>query len=646
MTKNNSKNVEYAYAPYNFVRLPKNIISRYNDYNELPKHNMYSDELLSGYIEYEIEAKTDIMICSGTEENDKVFFKNEEGRYAIPGTSIRGLIRTTSAMLSSSSLGREISDKNFLYRKFASETKKIKDEYGSRLGIKRDKSEKGKDYSLLTNLKAGYIYKRGKEDYAIIPSGSEDNSAGYIRITENKLKTLDAKRKIQGMHYFSDHKYVPYSCEISFNLSFYNGQPRIEDVDMKGKLKYSGFLVSSGKMHNKKNHYIIFKQNDEDREIELTKEEVRAYILDLQISKNKMKYYAIPEKTGLINGKPVFYARHEENNHFGFTPYLRLLYDNSIYSGIDEKVLEDSTLDYVKSMFGFTSHNAEKKLAYKTRLGFEDAVTNSKETKEHTLVAGEPKASCLTNYLVQKEGEPTKSYNDDDFEIRGLKQYFLKKAVPPKKAEKERIDNTIRPLEKGSRFKGRINFSNLHEDELGLIVWALKLEKGCKHNIGYAKAYGFGQIGVENVVAYIESLEKKYSNDLTANFYDTLDSDELTEKYKDYIKNHFSRDINNDPSVKDFMFLKRKVLEGNEINAFEYMKLGDFEDHKYLPSVEDLNESNYFKKYVSSKNKDREFGKRQSSNNRNANKNRKTDGEKAVDPNNHFAKLSKLKFDK
>ena len=692
MRKQKSNYVDYAYAPYNFIRLPKNIICRYDKYENLPNHNEYSKELMNGYIEYEIEAKTDIMVCSGKNENGKkTFFLNEEGKHAIPGTSIRGLIRTTSAILSSSSMGREISDAKFLYRRVAGEYSKLRKEYSERMGIKSLKNEKGKKYSLVKGLEAGYIYKKSKEEYVILPSRNDVSSVGYLRIKDNKLKELGVKEKFSAIKYFSvrnedkrqkieyltvdgincmddknskNHKsnkkyksnknYKEYICEISFNLSFENGMPEIREIDVKGKHEYAGFLMNSGKMEGKKNHYIVFEYNDNEAEVSLGKDEINGYILDLILTKKSGKdrkikkgkeYYDLPNKIGIKSGKPIFYTSHEGKNYFGFTPYLRISYDNSVHSGINQNYLDDSKLDYLKALFGFTSHNNDKKLTYKTRVGFEDAISNSAEEKEHTLVAGEPKATCLTNYIVQKEGEETKSYNNDDFEIRGIKQYFLKDRVSPKSAESKNVNSTIRALKKGARFKGRINFSNLHEDELGLLVWALKLENGSRHNIGHAKPYGFGQIEVKNIVTKVENLEKKYSERLTTDFYDIKNDEELVASYKKYVLDTFKRDISNDPSVKDFMFMKQKVLKGNEIISFEHMSIDnkEFKDDKYLPSVEELSREEYLRKYIDSKKKNiggKNFGNNKKEKRVSRNKERKQDN--SYDPDSPFAKLGDL----
>ena len=76
--------MSYVGAPYNFVPLGKKVYRK----DEITKHSEISG--LSGYLEYQVTAKTPIIVDGG----DKHFYKNKDGKAAIPGSTMRehGLI--------------------------------------------------------------------------------------------------------------------------------------------------------------------------------------------------------------------------------------------------------------------------------------------------------------------------------------------------------------------------------------------------------------------------------------------------------------------------------------------------------------------------------------------------------------------------
>ena len=89
-----------VFAPYNFVSLPDQPVILSND--EVSGHNQVDSDLVSGEINYKITARTSIFIDDGTDH----FYKNAEGCYTIPGSSVRGLIRSNAQILSLSSTMR------------------------------------------------------------------------------------------------------------------------------------------------------------------------------------------------------------------------------------------------------------------------------------------------------------------------------------------------------------------------------------------------------------------------------------------------------------------------------------------------------------------------------------------------------------
>ena len=83
----------YIGAPYNFVPFYENPY-QYPE-KKLTAHNAAAEDLFTGEITYEVTAQTPVMIDDGTQH----FYKDAKGRYAIPGSTMRGLIRNNVQVL-------------------------------------------------------------------------------------------------------------------------------------------------------------------------------------------------------------------------------------------------------------------------------------------------------------------------------------------------------------------------------------------------------------------------------------------------------------------------------------------------------------------------------------------------------------------
>lgn len=566
----NFNNDDYSYAPYNFIPLSKRVIERYKSIDELPAHNEILEGTLSGEITYTIENNTDLIISDGKGK----FFKDVDGNYAIPGSTIRGKLRSNASILGFSTVAEDIQDEKFLYRRFASSSSNLNKEYKDRLGMETERIS-GKRFSILKNVQAGYIKKVNDEEYVIVKNKVIKGKT-YFRILE---KDLSNKYKgMKGINFMHDSyktkKYAPYMKEISFAINEENNF--VKDIAAYGVLKNNGFILGSGKMDNKKSHYIINEIDDGDI-IKISSEDIRAYKKYYIKDKKEEGFYSLPQKKSEF--KPVFYSQYNGRTYFGFTPYLRLFYDKTIHDGIT-KSHKDNLLDYNKSMFGFT----DSKNSYKSRISVEDAVIVKKSSvKEHTMVLSEPKATCVHLYLVQDgTKDQLHSYNGE-FEIRGIKYYWLKNEVKPEVASGN-VNSIEEAIGKGASFKGKITFENLHEDELGLLLWSLYIHKDAKQNIGKGKPYGYGNISIKDIEAKVYNTEDKYS-DIFTDTTSRVNIDKYISIYKEYAKSKFNElnDIEEDLAIKTFIEVNKNSIRKEKVN---YMSLNKFKS--YAPLSEPL----------------------------------------------------------
>lgn len=614
--KNNYQS--YVGAPYNFVSFSNDVYEYQPE--QMVSHGELSVERFTGEIEYELTAKTPIMVDDGSSH----FHKNEYGKYSIPGSTMRGLIRSHAQILGLSGMADDIDDYALMYRNVANG--KEKDRYNTVLGSKTLPDEK---ISVLVNVKAGYIAKEGgkyviyqTEVDSIKPSYKEMN---YYILSERKIvdNYLSAKKNqgtfdysffvqngksilqhelykqfdrevIKGrVHYKGkiNVDYEPYYKEISYELA---GVKNVVAVGKPGMYSKEGYAVSSGRMNEKKAVYIIPKIDYTKERIVIPDADVRAFQIDIEKRKNTLKtfggrkHFDLPDKGEM---KPVFYIFLDGRLYFGFTPRLRLFYDYTIKEGLNENHKE-VMLDYAKALFGYSN----KTSGYKSRVSFSDAVLEEPKTEQQEvhLVLGEPKPTSYSDYVKPDEKGMAMTYNQKGFQLRGVKQYWLhKQVVPATEVKNIKVASAMHPLPEGSVFCGKVRFKNLTADELGLLLWSLRLKDESWVNVGKAKAYGYGnaQLKIKAVRRVNTELAYKNGDALCLNPMEQVSVEELIQCYKDTINQSLNgRNIEQLPHIKEFFTMKDATVMPKEADI-RYMNLNtDYRNRrdKVLPKIEDL----------------------------------------------------------
>ena len=418
MSKNNL-NTNVATAPYNFVPLNSTVISDNNPSVITGIHDRYDSlERLTGYIECKLETLTPIYIRNGlTEEEvktkkeakDNSNFFSPAGQIRIPGSSLRGMIRTLVEIASWSKFGF-FEDRNLYFRGFADQCKNLREEYDSQMKP-YDKESRSSIYK----MSAGYIVKEGFK-YFIYPAektGSKDKQFYNIKIeeTSEEIKKVGTKRE---------------------NYKYY-------------KLNDGKSIVVSGPMSNKwnpelskKHDWVINKidQNIQNR-IEITESDIQSY------NRDESRGGKVPDLLKqCYNDKevPCFYVEwidEEKNNRvsFGNTALFRISYQKSIGDHIP---INGSTnkekIDFANAIFGNT-FDGEKDPDINPiagRVFFEDAKlvnpnNNCLMGEETPGILLGPKPTSFQLYLEQDSNkkDELKHYNSGT-RIRGNKFYWHK----------------------------------------------------------------------------------------------------------------------------------------------------------------------------------------------------------------------------
>lgn len=617
----------YVGSPYNFVGISEKVYQK----QELQPHNLLDQKKKSGKIVYEIKALTPVYI-GGSEDR---FYRNCYGKTAIPGSSVRGLVRSNVQILSCSSVRDDIQNGRLMYRNVAAG--KEKKNYNEILGNKQLSLSRpnGRKYSLsvLNNVKAGYIRKNGNR-YEIVQTavdgfGGEfrNSKMNYYVLSERVIKedtsgSFDSLKKqveLQNIGFregtikrggeiksvqkgIANKKYRPYYRQVFYQLKGIrqitavkivpkseNGHGAAAELP-KGAGWHKGWILSTGPMQNKKVVYIIPEIDESKDRILIPQEDIDDYKRDYEGKRKQIEtidktFFQLP-KDG--ETRPVFYIEHHAGDrkrlYFGYTPHLRLFYKNDIFSGLSTEQ-KTARLDYARSLFGFSDEDA----GYKSRLSFTDAVMQQQNGKfrEEKVILSEPKPTSYLDYLEADPKDGVASYNDS-FRLRGVKQYWLKKStVPAKIGKNDKVTSSLFPCGEGTVFRGEIRFTNLTEEELGMVLWGLRLEPESNQNIGKGKPYGYGRVEVSVKSLQVQNLERLYGDQEFC----LQPYDEETGRIGDYVaaakaemSAFLGHDVMKDAKIRDFLLMK----DSRRIPPAERTRYMGLDQREYQSRVDSL----------------------------------------------------------
>ncbi len=570
-------------APYNFIPLSDKILLPYDSVESLPAHDRIDPSLKTGEICVTMVADTPVFVSDG-DKNDPHFFRGSNGKYMIPGSTIRGMVRENMQILGFGLMrpGEDLEDIQIYFREIASASGSrddpLKKYYCAALGIKQMPMPSGRPKAIPQLVKSGYL-KKEKGKYKIYPS-----KGSYMLVRRDHpgvrcFGTEDART--ENVYYRAEGDRVK---EIRPAVGEKNGLRR-------GTLLYTGKPVRSwnrqtGRLEDHPNHlYLIPEADWSAQPLTLDEDDVLSYMEDFEKRRNVLgrnrNFWNLP-----LEGreKPVFYVQYEGHVYFGMSRFLRIGYRYPLSCGLPEshKAGMDK-LDFPRTILGYVSKNSG---SYRSRVSFGDFAADGEayEMPPISMILGEPKPSYYPGYVVGG-----KHYNHEDFRLRGYKQYWLKEVEATDDNGKPRAATTIRPLPRGTKFSGTIRYKNLTEAELGLLLWCLRLEKGCYQSVGMAKPYGYGRMRL--TIDAIKEFEAPALYDSGSFLVSDTKSDaagveEYIKKYCDYAEQHLAdlAPIKENSPLRDFFFMKTSIRTPNEMC---YMSLKEYRFKAALPSVQD-----------------------------------------------------------
>jgi len=569
-----------ASAPYNFIPLPETVVKAVEDAGDLPGHDEYLQGTKSGYFEVKLFARSPLYVrCPFTLEDflrqerdeDKdlpfrqqvkntphFFYTRDPGRPVIPGSSLRGMLRSLLEIVSYGKV-QWVTGKQLIYRAVGDQSSLGK-LYREKMVGKNKKDLPDMHFSYPSPLlKGGYLCRRGG-GWEIQPA-KEIKGESFVRVEhEDALPIINGQGRqlddvydvfVKPVSRMASNRGKRGQGYLTLDIAVTNiVSPEQRSGLVRAKLVKTGYM---GGAHPKHWHCAIYEPDFQAKSIPIPFDLWKLYEEDRDLTRG------IQTRKLTEDGDPVFYLLNEQGNliFFGPTMMFRLPYNNSPLDCVPVELRRLEDIDYAEALFGFVRTSDElddmkrrgviqekpkqgdKRRAYAGRVYVtdaeiqegqndiwlsEDPVTFKPVTPK---ILASPKPTAFQHYLVQtnEKKEELKHYDSktpEETVIRGHKRYWLQgeRGVndicedDPEWLENGEVKENskqhtqFRPVKPGVRFKFRVYFENLSERELGALCWVLHPlgdeNKDYCHQIGMGKPLGMGAVKLEAVLHLID----------------------------------------------------------------------------------------------------------------------------------------------
>lgn len=484
-------------APYNFVPLSDKVF--FPPWANQVSHDVPFSDGESGEIEVTITAKSPIFVRNHEVNGDKYYttqqgkkisteFCNYKGKYYIPGSSVKGMVRNIVEIISFARLQTE--NKKFAYRDFNEPyyKQKLLDNTNSiRMGWLRNKQ----GFWEIEDLgKCDSVQNRIKYEEMNI---SQKDTIKNRRLAEEKYALVENKNPKHG------DRYIVFTGKV--------GQKNREFIFPETKKSNTRYLLEEND--------IVVKSFKE------------AYYLD-KTNENKLWRNVFRERFAKGEKIPVFFIVNNDSvESFGLSMLYKLPYKFSIYDGMPKVHTENKEkCDLAELIFGYTKEVDGKQKALKGRVQFSHLITSQNKSEQRVRkTLSSPRAGYYPMY--SKDGTSM----DYPCRISGWKRYPVHQQANNasngscQSSHKQSIDTCFEPLPSGTVFKGKIRFHNLKKVEIGALLTSLSLglysNREIYYSLGMVKPFGFGKVQINIGFSNSKFKQQEYI-DL---FKDTMNND-------------------------------------------------------------------------------------------------------------------------
>jgi CRISPR-associated protein len=566
-----NKNFSY---PYNFVSLGK---------KEDVKREKREKGEYSGKIKCSLKNLTPLFIGNKTDtKEEKTLTLKVEGteKYVIPASTLKGEIRNIIEVLTTSCI-KNIEEERLDHREVAGSRtnvfgiiKKFPTTNDDGIIIEANKVKVNRN-KVLFNYEPGFY-----------PITVANNSLvkDYIRkgkLKPNYKKGEDDPNAINSIDEFNEIQQGG-TLNATLWVSSFIPNKRYEKLLIP--------VISDEKDYEK---HFYFSKADYDDLLYLIKQRKEAE--EKKPPKDRENFY-IDE---LKEGDTIIFEVDEKGKikNFSFSEIPRLRYKMSPLDLVPKEFHPCTTenLCFACRMFGTTGDTSENKnktkkeektVAMISKVFISDALLVNERNRDVKDIEdkitlnplGEPHPSLACFYLEKG------TYDNETSQIRGRKFYWHHKdkikAGTGYRSYLENIKNqgdnknvvsTINFLKPLQNFEFEISFKNLTDEELGILIYSLELEKDLLHKFGKAKAFGFGSCEVKILDCLLESSEKYNSFVKT---YEKIDK----EKYLKIVKEKYKLNTTERKEVNE---LKAILKSTNNLDFSETAFPIDFKRDKF-----------------------------------------------------------------
>lgn len=636
-------------SPYNFATLEDRVALLSPE--ESPSHGIPFRDGISGSLSVEFEATRPIYIRgAGTHDKNAItraiaatqgdpsqiaadptlkeyckFYQLPDGRFALPGTSVKGMLRSVLEIASFSRIAPFVQNHRFA----------IRDLNAKQTDIYKGWMTQNSATGFAAKPLAGWLYRRNGEWHL--------QPCKYGRIEHDKVKNLGrdfSPQKLASATYSAwENAHNPLAVFVGFRNSPWTpvsilshqgkktiqlSMPYVEHASPTNSATTPTpvTLVFTGCPTNKKHREFVFERfnpsSSSDPTVPTETQKDFLFLHEEQEQEDWKGFW----KTRFLAGNPVpvFYlatktqtpTEHSPCETFqtgyhlhslGLSLMHRLAYARRIHDCIPAPhhlSPKDTSFDLATAIFGTVDGSA-----LRGRISVEPFPLSSLSTPLDpvTAVLNGPKASYFPNYLKQPDTQTDdnknqtvksyKTYNSPHAEIRGWKRYPIRPDDPastpiPNNPPANRdgtinyaVATTFAPLPPSSRFKGSIHFHNLRPWELGALLWALRFGHGShpeknkyRHSIGMAKPLGCGTIKLVSISPDFHPVAPNSSScPSEKNLLDSFES-WITQKLGDT-----PQPFRTLPQIRDLLAMANSKKTARDIDL-EYPRLPDFANFK------------------------------------------------------------------
>ena len=531
-------------SPYNFVPLNKQVyIPQWWDKVSL---DIPFEDGIDGSIEVIWENISPLFIRDASVEEGKYsmhIMENGNRRYFIPGASLKGMLRNVISIISFGKM-EQYDNQYFGHREFD-----------------RNISE-GKEYaSKMANVKFGWLEKQAGEKYVLYPCKGSYKKYDMDYVKEDFGEQYKPTANVWDVNYNlrDNEELFPY---------FY-----FDDEEKEYRLFCTGW------MKNKKHELLIPVETFDG--ITLDDKIVESFLTVYAPTPGFEKFVDYLNKGNRI---PVSYICDKDKKNtitaIGMGRMFRYPYKHDITTLVSKEQIKPAEgYDLSETMFGRIA-NDDKQNSLKGRVQIGNAMMqgtvpdNDLGGDVNGVLAG-PKASYYPLYLKQDTNGVYRTY-EDAIGIAGRKRYRIHQGssvvnLPQGNGNDNVQTKPFYPIPRNNTFKMRINLHNLKAVELGALLLAIKLKEGAFHNIGTAKAYGYGKLICSNIALHL-----KGKNVYDENHYISLFKEEM----ESFTDNNWS----NSDVIKSLVSIMSEHTNGemfvNENGKYRVMSLDEYKHFK------------------------------------------------------------------